>query len=188
VSQNTIDYLSNAGVDSARFVPISIAIKHQDRLVDAYEYNPFADSMDRLIHAEKTFLDQLGLRSIDRRYRMKIGGAVQFQTPHGTYVVNDFSRHGFNMIGPRLLGRQSVVPVLMTTTEVSVNKLLADALLAEFMVEVRWSKQSSRGYEHGVRLFGGNSRQGEFVFELLKQHFGMDSDVEGPDAIVNQVA
>ena len=188
VSQNTIDYLSSAGVDRSRFVPISIAIKHQDRLFDAYEYNPFADSLDRLIHAEKAFLDQLGLRSTDRRYRMKVGAAVQFQTPHGAYVVNDFSRYGFNMIGPSLLGRQSVVPVLMATTDVSVNNVLADALLAQFMVEVRWSKQTVRGYEHGVRLFGGNNRQGEFIFEIMKQNFGLDSDVEVPDGIVNQVA
>ena len=169
-------------------MPISIAIKHQDRLFDAYEYNPFADSLDRLIRAEKAFLDQLGLRSTDRRYGMKLWGSVQFQTPHGTYMINDFSRYGFNMIGPSLLGRQSVVQVSMTTTDVSVNNLLADALLAEFMVEVRWSKQSSRGFEHGVRLFGGNNRQSEFIFEIMKQNFGMDSDVEGPDAIVNQVA
>ena len=188
VSKDTFDYLSGAGIERSRFAPISIAIKHNDRLFDAYEFNPFSESSGRLIQAEKVFLSQLGLRSTDLRYRIKPDGLVELHTDYGSYVVRDFSRYGLNMIGPTLLGRRSVVSVRMTTAEASVNSLLAESLLVEFTVEVRWSRKTDLGNEHGVRLFGGNVRQSEFIFDILKQNFALDSDVYGPDAIINQVA
>lgn len=188
LSADVAEQLKLAEVDVARFTPISIAIKHQAKLLQSFEFNPFSEAKDLLQRAETLFLDRIGMRSLDQRFRLKSGSQIRLKSDVGEFVVEDFSRYGFRAIGDRLLGRQTVITTRIETSDPAVNELLADALLAEFALEVRWSKKSDSGYEHGFKIYGGGSRQCDFMFRALSSALAGHEIHQAVDKVVTEVA
>ncbi|MBM4251604.1 MAG: hypothetical protein FJ146_06510 [Deltaproteobacteria bacterium] len=188
VSAAVAEQLQLAEVDVSMFTPISIAVKHQTKLLQAFEFNPFSEARDLLQRAETVFLDRIGMRSLDQRFRLRSGGAIRLKSDVGEFVVQDFSRYGFRAIGDRLLGRQTIISTRIETSDPAVNALLAEALLAEFALEVRWSKRSDSGNEHGFKIHGGGSRQCDFIFRSLSAALAGHEIHQAVDEVVTEVA
>jgi class 3 adenylate cyclase len=174
--------------DVSRLTPIAIAIKHQSKLLDSYEFNPFGASGDLLQRAESVFLDHIGMRSLDQRFSIKGGSQISLFTNVGEFTVLDFSLYGFRAVGERLLGRQTVINAKIETSDAKVNALLDEALLSEFALEVRWSRKSDHGFEHGFKLHGGGSKQCDFIFKTISVALAGNEARQGVDEVVTEVA
>ncbi|MBM4252443.1 MAG: adenylate/guanylate cyclase domain-containing protein [Deltaproteobacteria bacterium] len=179
VSTECRDQLERIGVSDAGFSDIAIAVKHQTGLVRACEYDPFFDRHEILFEVERRYLDQIGVMSFDQIVDVKESGAVRLESPYGTFVVKDLSLFGFRVGGADLFGQRSVIPVKVVTSDPDVNKALADKLLDNLSVEVRWGKAVGSGFEHGLKLFGGNKAQRGFIYDILKGRFGALNEVNG---------
>ena len=179
VSKDCRDQLEKVGISDAGFSEIAIAVKHQTNLVSACEYDPFFDRPDLLREVESKYLDQIGAMSFDQIVDVKDVGAVRLESPYGSFAVKDLSLYGFRVAGPVLFGQRSVLTVKLVTSDPAINQLLEDKLIDQLSVEVRWGKAAGAGFEHGLKMFGGNKAQRGFIYDTLKSRFGAQSEVAG---------
>ncbi len=177
VSTECRDQLERVGVSDAGFSDIAIAVKHQSNLVRACEYDPFFDRHEILHEVERRYLDQIGAMSFDPIVDVKELGAVRLESPYGIFMVKDLSLYGFRVGGADLFGQRSVIPVKIVTSDPEINKALEDKLLDHLSVEVRWGKAVGPGFEHGLKLFGGNRAQRGFIYDTLKGRFGTQTEI-----------
>ena len=169
VSDLCRDHLVDMGEDRDLFSDISIAIKHRADLVPASEYDPFYDQPEVLQAAEQRYFKQLGFRSVDQRFLVINSDSICLKSNYESFVVKDLSTHGFRVQGSKLFGRMSMMTVAIETTNAQINDQLHQRLLNELTIEVRWGRRIPSGFEHGLRIVGGNEEQRRYVFDLLSQ-------------------
>ena len=188
LSQAVRDQLKAGGRDVERLSPISIAVKHQAKLLEAFEFNPFGAAPELLQRVESVFLEHIGMRSLDQRFRLKNDAQINLVSDVGVFQVRDFSNYGFRAVSTKLLGRQTVINVKIQTSNPHIDAQLSEALLSDVALEVRWSRQTEHGFEHGFKIYGGGSRQSEFIFNTFKIGFAGDAISQTLDQIVTEVA
>ena len=186
VSDVCRDHLVDLGRDRDVFADISIAIKHKDALVSASEYDPFSAQPEVLHAAEQRYFKQLGFRSIDQRFVVINSDSIRLVSSYGAFFVRDLSVHGFRVQGLKLFGRMSTLAVAIETSNSQINEKLNQRLLNELTIEVRWGRRVQNGFEHGMRIVGGNDEQRRYIFDLLSQ---CAAGVERPEPLkVSDVA
>jgi class 3 adenylate cyclase len=179
LSRETRDRLVAAGFDADSFSEIAVAIKHQESLVSAYEFDPLQSAPAALANAEKRYMAQLGLKRSNARFRLRAGCQVELRSEHGTLVVLDFSLLGFKAQSDVLLGRGTLTEVELISNSADLQDLLEESLMSRFEVEVRWSRKAGQRFEHGLRIHGGSSRQSALLLRWLEQYSGEPADTQG---------
>ncbi len=152
------------------FSPIHIAIKHQVKLVEAFEFNPFHARPEPLARVERLHLEQIHIRTKEQRFTIP-GAQVRSEivTELGRYQVVDYSLRGLRVVGAKQIGKKVTMLVDLTTDDAATNQKLRRLLLNQVTVEVRWSKVNGADlYEHGLRFIGLNDHQSKFIFESMQ--------------------
>jgi class 3 adenylate cyclase len=174
LSETTVEHLVGLGLDAKEFLPISLSIKHQSTLKNAFEFNPLSAAQPDLRKAETQFLEQMGMSRVDQRRVVKSLAYIKLTNDSVEFNIADFSLHGFKAISPKMFGRRTILAVSITTSSVDVNEQLDRQLMRHIMVELRWSRQDNHGTFHGLRILGGSMAQRQFLFDQFSQHLGID--------------
>ena len=188
VSKLCRDQLLKGGVNPSVFSEIAIAVKHHSNLVQACEGDPFYDRPHLLKIAETFYLDQLGVRAFDKSVAIGDPGAINLVSPYGTFVVADFSMFGFRVTGGRLFGQKSIISVRIVTSDPDLNRKLEEKLMDGVTVEVRWGKVIRSGFEHGLKIYGGNQKQRQFLYDLLRERYGVAPNSTPSDHSIRDIA
>ena len=188
VSKLCRDQLVKSGVSPALFSDIAIAVKHHANLVQACECDPFYERPQLLKVAETFYLDQLGVRSFDKTVDIGDPKAINLISSYGTFVVVDLSMFGFRVTGPRLFGQKSLISVKIVTSDAELNKKLQEKLMDGVTVEVRWGKTIRSGFEHGLKIYGGNKGQRQFLYDLLRERYGVPRNNHAGDQVIRDIA
>jgi len=188
VSKLCRDQLVKAGVSPALFSDIAIAVKHHANLVQACECDPFYERPHLLKVAETFHLDQLGVRAFDKSVDVEDPSAINLVSSYGTFVVVDLSMFGFRVTGPRLFGQKSLISVKIVTSDAELNRKLQAKLMDGVTVEVRWGKVIRSGFEHGLKIYGGNKGQRQFLYDLLRERYGAPRNNLAADQIIRDIA
>ena len=188
VSRVCRDQLVKAGVSASLFSDIAIAVKHHANLVQACECDPFYERPHLLKVAETFYLDQLGVRAFDKTVDIVDASAINLVSSYGTFVVVDLSMFGFRVTGPRLFGQKSLISVKIVTSDTELNRKLQEKLMDGVTVEVRWGKTIRSGFEHGLKIYGGNKEQRQFLYDLLLERYGAPRNSPEVDLIKREIA
>jgi class 3 adenylate cyclase len=188
VSKLCRDQLVKGGVSPSLFSDIAIAVKHHANLVQACECDPFYERPHLLKVAETFHLDQLGVRAFDKSVDVEDPSAINLVSSYGTFVVVDLSMFGFRVTGPRLFGQKSLISVKIVTSDVELNRKLQEKLMDGVTVEVRWGKAIRSGFEHGLKIYGGNKGQRQFLYDLLRERYGAPRNNRAADQIIRDIA
>jgi len=180
VSNSCYDDLKYLGQDMSAFVKIAISVKHQTELVEAYECNPLTDHDDAVQKVRLRYLNQLGIEAKEIRVPIGDANALQLQLGDDALQVTDISVNGMKVKGARLYGQRSVLQVQLMTKDPELNQKLESKLLNRFSVEVRWGRAAAGGFEHGLRIYGGNQKQRQYIFDAICQRFGVQAATTEP--------
>jgi len=177
VSQDVYRELKAQRYDVADFNQTLIAIKHQVELVPAYEINPHKNRMDKLAVVNRHFLDRMGDQVRDVRHVVNTGVQLTARSLYGDLIISDFSRRGFLLRGANFLAQKSHLTIELRSSIDAINQKLADRMLTTIEVEVRWSRRSGDGYDHGVQVVGGHPDQWDFLYQTLRSFTAATDDM-----------
>ena len=148
--------------------PIYIAIKHHDELVKAFEIDPLAEMTARTEWISRRYFDQRGYKRLEPRHQILPTMLITLEFEHGTLEVMDLSPLGIRAIGPVTLGNYARIHFQVNTNDEKVNALIREKLLNKVFMEVRWSRRTATGIEHGLKFSGMNRSQRAFLFAALR--------------------
>ena len=158
---------------------VLVANKHGDHLLEAYEYNPFADDETDMRRAERHYFDQIGVKPADERLNTAPNANLTLRSRFGTFHVLDFSRSGFGAAGGQLFARKARFAVAISSANPQLIAALQTKKLAEVLVEVRWSRVVSNRAIHGLQIIGLGPRQKSYLVATM-QEFCVDSSTAVP--------
>lgn len=150
-----------------------IAIKHHSEMVEAWEYDPFAQHPELRVQAEEAYRSTTYQTRLERRWTISNAANISFQTASGSARLVNFSATGMSLVLKNLLSRGSKFSVQLDSLDGGLGKQLAAFGLQKFEVEVRWVQNHEEGYLHGVRYLDLDTRQTDLITDLLCQ-FGLD--------------
>ena len=166
LSRSSYQYIPPEVFDTANMNPIFIKIKHRESLVQAYEYNPFPKQFQKLIESETRFFEYINSHGVSQRTNA-VTNSMQIVTPLTDFEVRDFSLEGFGVVSNKLFGPNTSFEVALHLDNPEAMILLEEHYLNTFSVEVRWSRASSEGFKHGLKIRGLSSTQQEILYDIL---------------------
>jgi class 3 adenylate cyclase len=180
VSNSCFEDLKHLGLDTGAFVKIALSVKHQTELVDAYECNPLVERDEDLQKVRLLYFNQLGIEPKETRVPIADPNALRLRFGQDDLQVTDVSINGMKVKGERLFGQRSILQVQLMTKDPYLNDKLQSKLLNKFSVEVRWGRVTSDGFEHGLKIYGGNLKQRQYIFDAICQRFGAQAATTEP--------
>ena len=165
LSEETRKHLSEKNYCSEGFSRIYLKVKHAFGFSRAYEYDPFLNSKDTLIRAEKN--QYIQLEKCVRKPRYGVSSSLFLISDIAAFKVLDFSEDGFGTISDDFVSSNTLVQVILTTTNDQVERKLKNMLLLKFNIQVKWSRRSGAGYKHGLKISGLTSEQKDFLLHCL---------------------
>ncbi len=150
-----------------------IAIKHHSEMVEAWEYDPFAQDPELRVQAEEAYRSTTYLTRIERRWTIANPGNITFTSALGESSLVNFSATGMSLVMKNLVSRGTKLEVQLDSLDSSLGKQLSAFGLQKFQVEVRWVQNHENGYLHGVRYLDLDTRQTDLITDLLCQ-FGLE--------------
>ena len=170
ISSETREQLLNHGFNTDDFLAIKIPIKHQEKLVQAYECDPFNRQPELLAAANIAQRKQVGIKNRNPRYLLTADDQIKLSGSDGVFTVADFSETGFRVKSRVFLAQNAVIELTMDTGDTYLNKCLKDKLLTRLTVEVKWSRSSAQGCEHGFKILGEIPAQASYRLSILLAH------------------
>jgi class 3 adenylate cyclase len=170
ISSETREQLLNHGFNADDFVAIKIPIKHQANLVQAYECDPFKRQPELLSAVNIAQRKQVGTRHRNPRHVLTGDHQIKLSGSDGVFTVADFSETGFRVKSRVFLAQNAVIELNMDTGDAYLNKCLEDKLLTRLTIEVKWSRSSSQGCEHGFKILGETPAQSSYRLSILLSH------------------
>ncbi|MBM4253557.1 MAG: hypothetical protein FJ146_16435 [Deltaproteobacteria bacterium] len=175
VSDEFYQALCMRGIDVSRFHEINIAIKHQNKLTRAFEFNPCLDMSDALQAAIKLFFTQIGAEKSDSVYAIKDDTWIKIVNDTDEFDVINFSLHGFKARSKKLYGRKTQLQLSLITSNRELSQKLSANLIGSITVEVRWSQAEGSTYVHGLKIIGASMRRKVYLLDLLTNHIDVGS-------------
>lgn len=167
VSESFKEALSGSGVQQHRASSIYVTIKHQEDLVQAFEFHPLADQSDILLKTERAYMELLGYSRRDGRLRVLTQEFIEVETKLGRFSLSDFSLGGCGIAGGVLISQRSVIELTLCSKHPEQIDQLIKHSLHKIKAEVRWCRAGTGRFEHGLRYVGLNSAQKELILRVL---------------------
>ena len=164
------------GMDISGFSPVHISLNHQNDLVQAFEFNPFYNRPSDLKHAMTVYFKQLGMHP---RYKRNSAGSkisIELKAAGATFRILDFSLHGFRVVSDVYFAQRSILQFTIDMQQAEFNQILYNKMLETVTAEVRWSRKSEVGFEHGLKILGCNAEQLEFLFKMILKRVSIQQD------------
>ena len=145
------------------FYSRQVPIKHQAKLEECFEINPFEDNETQLHAAKTRYWDSVSFSPKEERYEAT-GAELSFESPYGKMGVVNFSVSGLCLRNNIFLGRGTKFELTLTDpTEKSVLEIISPIL-----VEVVWGvPNKDQTFLHGVEFKGLNRIQKDLVFDYF---------------------
>ena len=169
LSRSTHQHISQNVFSEDNMNPIYINIKHRKTLVQAYEYNPFPKQFQKLIDSETRFFEYINSHGVSRRIDAATN-SIRIVTPLCDFDVIDFSLEGFGVVSDKLFGPNTSFEMALHLDDSKIMHELENHYLTKFSVEVRWSRASSSGFKHGLKIRGLASSQQEVLCDILERY------------------
>lgn len=147
-----------------------IAIKHHSDMVEAWEYDPFAEEAELRAQAEEAYRSTAYLTRLERRWTVAQTGNIIVTTQAEEALLLNFSATGMSIILSTLLARGTRLVVQIDSKDGSLSKQLSAQGLQSIAVEVRWVQNHEESFLHGVRYLELDNRQTDLITDLLCQH------------------
>lgn len=150
--------------------------KHAHGLLEAYEYDPFADAPQVRGRGEAAFRKFTGVDRKEQRWPLPAGREIKVVCPRASGVLLNFSASGLGIALDQFLARGVEVPVTLSSTDPEFNTRLSSHGLHSFVCEVRWGRPMGDGsnlFCHGVLLKNINGRQREHLVYELRRYLGI---------------
>ena len=167
ISASCYERLMRYGAEDVGFSPVHFALRYQNDLVQAFEFNPFHSRPSELKQAMSLYFNQLGMQARYNRIPAVPNSLVEFKAAGGVFRVLDFSLQGFRVVSDIYIAQRSVLEFTIDMQSPELNELLHSKRLESVTAEVRWSRKSEAGFEHGLKILGGNTKQLELLFNLF---------------------
>jgi class 3 adenylate cyclase len=167
ISASCYERLMRYGAEDVGFSPVHFGLRYQHDLVQAFEFNPFHSRPSELKQAMSLYFNQLGMQSRYNRIPAVTNSLVELKSAGGVFRVLDFSLHGFRVVSDIYIAQRSVLEFTIDMQRPELNELLYSKRLESITAEVRWSRKSESGFEHGLKILGGNTKQLELLFNLF---------------------
>ena len=167
ISASCRERLMRHETDDLGFSSVHFGINYQKDLVQAFDFNPFHSRPRELKQAMTLYFNQLGLQPINNRIPAMTNSLVELKSVGGVFRVLDFSLQGFRVVSDIYIAQRSVLEFTIDMQRPELNELLYSKRLESVTAEVRWSRKSDTGFEHGLKILGGNSKQLELLFNLF---------------------
>ena len=167
ISASCYERLIRHGAEDVGFSPVHFGLRFQNDLVQAFEFNPFHSRPSELKQAMSLYFNQLGMKSRYNRIPALNNSVVELKSAGGVFRVLDFSLQGFRVVSDIYIAQRSVLEFTIDMKRPELNELLYSKRLESVTAEVRWSRKSDAGFEHGLKILGGNTKQLELLFNLF---------------------
>lgn len=177
LSESTFKHCSAPRSDTSAFNKILVPVKHEDRLCEAYECDPFRDQLELVRKGREHYRSQYALKVGIARQRFS--ASIMVRTPFGPMRILNFSVGGMRLQSNVRLARGVEIELWIA---LEVESEVSD-LLNPIMVEVVWGTECTEDvFWLGVKLNAGNHNHGQKVFEMLKD---LVSKKSGKSSVIN---
>lgn len=173
ISESTHEHLSKSDIKKD-LIRRYIQIKHEEKLKQAYEFNPFAHDPKQFDLLLQNFMKYRGLSVRENRIPIDPKkNAVMYLRGH-VFTIHDVSLSGFLVSGPMYLGREVTLQAEINVIDSDLRSDLYDMYLSPFSVRVKSGKEcNDRSFYLGLEIVGLNGRQKEKIFNMLLDRLGM---------------
>ena len=170
-SASTRDLLSIFSQNSHFIHKRYMKIKHNKKLIEAYEVDPFVEDLEKLTEALQIYKKDMGIVRGENRYLIEPGQSLAVSTESGKYQVVNFSRSGFAVRGPAYVAKGVTMLATLTSDSEEFNQELEKGRLNSFNIEVRWGFRDDKDSLLGVKILALNDEQKDFILDLLRRHY-----------------
>ena len=167
LSEATYRLLDRSHIDLIGMYEAYINIKHSADLIKCYEYSPFFGTQHRLKNAELNIFANLNKKVETVRYPAA-DGLIKLNSAIGSFDITDFSIDGFAGTSPLHLSPKTRISLEFVSPINTVIDDLRAKLLNKVEVEVKWSRKSDVGSNHGFQLVGLNTEQKDLLHQSLR--------------------
>lgn len=165
VGRSTID-LSSYFARDERLIPKAIKIKHHQRLIPAYDLNPFFNEPKKLKEAMGRYWEFHNLEPSHRRYQPFGSQKIRFMVNGQEAELVDFSYGGLSLKLSESYGKGVVLKVLLKTDDKhSIPEWEA------LDTVVRWSRSKNMDYLHGCEIVNLSDRNKNLLLEYFLDVF-----------------
>jgi hypothetical protein len=163
LSDETYKNLDKSFVQSNRFYPKLISIKHSKSLVKCYELSPFEDAPQKLSEANRFFNGIGDIKRVLDRYEPEIQ-PLTLDTVYGKMVVVNFGFDGYCLSSSTYLGHNVFVQIDLSSLSSAKTRIPRS-----MTVEVLWSAPKGGGlFFHGVKIVGLSIGEKTEILNRLK--------------------
>lgn len=167
MSSDSRDRIHDAGIQNAA-MPIYITLNHYDDLIKVFEFDPLSEQTASVDWISRRYLDQRGYKRIDQRSPVAQKRKIALSLDKDVFDVLDISPFGMRVISQIALGTNTRIQVKISTDDEEINNVLREKLLSHVFMEVRWSRRTQTGIEHGLKLSGLSNLQRTILFAMLR--------------------
>ncbi|MBM4251605.1 MAG: hypothetical protein FJ146_06515 [Deltaproteobacteria bacterium] len=176
ISAMCFEKLVASGLESDVFSPVNVSLKHQKNLALAYEFSLEKTRPEDLRTAISVYFSQVGVFPREARHALVSTQVITLKAPHAKFQVLDFSASGMRVISEHYFAQKVIMELEIDTGVEILNQKLRQKYMDQLVVEVRWSRKTEAGYEHGIKLLGGNSKQVDLLIHVFSTHMKVVRD------------
>lgn len=169
IGQSSREFLGSSSAHGLALVNRKVQIKHFDKLVEAWELDPFFDFPEKLQDLKSYYWAWSDFSISDERIKVSSAMGLKMQLNGEYYSVLNFSRSGFQIRGEGYLGRGVTLSAWIDNANGTLGTSLEEANLVPFLVEIKsGTRIDAKSFNLGVYIPGLNDKQRQKIFEALQ--------------------
>jgi len=176
ISESCYQKLVAGGRDSEIFSPVRVSLKYQKDLVLAYEFSTEKSRSIDLKTAVAVYFTQVGVFPRETRHSIVSSQSIILRSHDVQFQVLDYSPSGMRILSDTYFAQKVIMEFAVDTGVESLNQKLQQKYLDHIIAEVRWSRKTDAGYEHGIKLIGGNQRQIDLLIHIFSMRINASPD------------
>ena len=173
ISESCYHKLITSGHVVDDFAPVKVSLKYQRDLIQAYEHSMGMKRPYDMKTAIGVYFNQVGVFPRETRHSIVSERSVALISNGTHFYVLDYSPSGMRLVSDNYFAQKVVMEFVVETGVEHLNKKLRDKFIDRIIAEVKWSRKTEAGFEHGIKLMGGNQRQMELLIHVLSKRHTM---------------
>ena len=168
-SESTKNALKDVDTNARSISSRLVLIKHQDRPLEAFEYDPLVDDPELTQVVQKQYWKFAGITPKENRINVPGSVKISLKSNYGDGFVVNFSRFGMAANMVNYLANGMTLEFSLDTPDGSLREMLEKANLGTIAAEVRWGSKSNEHYQHGLLFRSLSETQKEYLYECLME-------------------
>jgi class 3 adenylate cyclase len=168
-SESTKNALKEVDINTRSISSRLVLIKHHDRPLEAFEYDPLVDDPELTQVVQKQYWKFAGIAPKENRINVPGSIKITVKSNYGAGFVINFSRFGMAANMVNYLANGMTLEFSLDTPDGTLKDMLEKANLGTIVAEVRWGSKSSDHYQHGLMFRSLSETQKEYLYECLTE-------------------